>query len=90
MIDKLIRFFKKPTKETKGETPEGLCANCWGEQEYDNMIREMYFDKQIDINNYSANHSFIKEFVVNKIDGIRLVKGNSAFECPTCKSRIAN
>ncbi len=58
MIEKLVNFFKKPAAETKGQTPEGLCPNCWGEQEYDNMIREMYVDKQIDVNNHKANHVF--------------------------------
>lgn len=85
MIEKLIAFFKKPKDQTKGNTPEGLCPNCWGNQEYDDMIREMYKDKQIEVNNHSANYAFIQDFVVNKINGIRLKKGNTSFECPTCK-----
>ncbi len=51
MIDALIQFFKKPQDKTKGQVPEGLCPNCWGSQEYDSVIRKMYFDKQIDVNN---------------------------------------
>lgn len=68
MIEKLIAFFKKPKDQTKGNTPEGLCPNCWGNQEYDDMIREMYKDKQIEVNNHSANYAFIQDFVVNKIN----------------------
>jgi len=85
MIKKLISFFKKPASETKGQTPEGLCPNCWGEQEYDNVIRELYKDKQIDVNNHKANHAFIQDFVVTHLKGIHLKKGNNSFECPTCK-----
>ena len=85
MIEKLINFFKKPKNDTEGQVPEGFCPNCWGSQEYDNMIREMYKDRQIDVNNHQANHAFIQDFIVNKINGIHLKKGNNSFDCPTCK-----
>jgi hypothetical protein len=85
MIENLINYFKKSTQETKGETPKGLCPNCWGEQEYDKQIRDLYVDKQIDINNHEENHAFIQEFVVNRISGIQLKKGNNSFHCPRCK-----
>ncbi len=86
MVEKLISFFKKPAKETKGKAPEGVCPNCWGEQEYDNVIRDMYIDKQIDVNNHDSNYAFIQDFVVNRINGIKLVKGNNSSECPTCRT----
>lgn len=38
------------------------------------MIRDMYIDKQIDVNNHDANYAFIQDFVVNRINGIRLTK----------------
>lgn len=85
MIETLISFFKKTARETNGVSPEGLCPNCWGEQEYDNMIRDMYIDKQIDVNNHDSNYAFIQDFVVNKVSGIKLIKGNNSFECPTCR-----
>ncbi len=85
MIETILNFFKKPAIESKNKTPEGYCPNCWGKQEYDNVIRDMYKDKQIDINNHSANYAFIQDFIVNKINGIHLKKGNNSFECPTCK-----
>lgn len=86
MIKTLISFFKQSSKETKNKVPEGLCPNCWGEQEYDKQIREMYEDKQIDVNNHSANYAFVQDFLVNHIEGIRLKKGNSGYECPTCRA----
>ena len=84
MIEKLIRFFKQSKEESKNQCPEGLCPNCWGKQEYDGKIREMYEDKQIDVNNHQANYAFIQDFVVTNLDGIRLKKGNNSLECPTC------
>jgi hypothetical protein len=87
MIDTIINFFKKPASETKTQTPEGFCPNCWGSQEYDKVIREMYDDKQIDVNNKDANYAFIQKFVVEQLDGIHLKKGNTGMECPTCRLR---
>jgi len=87
MIEKLLSFFKKSKEETKGKAPEGFCPNCWGSQEYDNEIREMYIDKQIDVNNHAANYAFIQDFVVTHIKGIHLKKGNNGFECPTCRAK---
>ncbi len=85
IVDNLILFFKKPVEETKGKVPEGVCPNCWGSQGYDGVIRDLYKDKQIDVNNHEANNNFIKEIVVKYIDGITFKKGTSDFECPTCR-----
>lgn len=85
MIEKLITFFSRPKSETVNETPEGYCPNCWGTQEYDHQIREMYKDKQIEVNNHESNYAFIQDFVVTHIDGIRLKKGVGSLECPTCR-----
>lgn len=87
MIEKLITFFKKPISETNVKPLEGYCPNCWGEQEYDNTIRTLYKDHQIDINNHKANYAFVQKFVVTYLDGIRLKKGKNSFDCPTCKMK---
>jgi len=85
MIERLISFFKKSKEETKGKSPGGFCPNCWGSQEYDNQIRELYRDKQVDVNNQEANYAFIQDFVVTHIKGIHLKKGKNSLECPTCR-----
>jgi len=84
ILTSLTQHFSKP-KSSKSEAPEGLCPNCWGSQQYDDMIREMYEDKQVDVNNGEANHAFIQKFVVERVKGITLKKGNTGYECPTCK-----
>jgi hypothetical protein len=89
MINKLLSFFKKSKKETQGKTPEGYCPNCWGSQEYDSEIRELYKDKQVDVNNHEAHYAFIQDFVVNHIDGIKLKRGNNSLECPTCRANFS-
>ena len=87
LTEHLIAFFRKPAPETKGSAPEGLCPNCWGSQEYGGQIRELYKDRQIDVNNHEAHYAFIQDFVVTHLDGIRLKKGISSLECPTCHAQ---
>ena len=88
MIEQLIAYFKRPLSETTQETPEGICPNCWGKQEYGGQIRTLYADRQIDVNNREANYAFIQKFVVKYLDGIQLKKGNSGLECTACEARI--
>jgi len=87
MIRQLLSFFSEPAESTQGQVPAGLCPNCWGKQEYDNEIRELRRDKQIDVNNHEANYAFIQDFVVNRVEGIRLQKLSSGkLHCPNCKT----
>lgn len=73
---------------TKKELIEevGVCPNCWGEQKYDDKVRTMAKDKQVDVNNHEKRHAFIQDFVVNQVDGIRLSKEGDKFRCPKCNS----
>ncbi len=45
----------------------------------------MYHDKQIDVNNHEANYAFIQDFVVNKINGIKLKTNSKGSVCPKYK-----
>ena len=87
MVKILLDFFQQTASETKGKVPEGLCPNCWGEQEYDKQIRTLYKDKQIDINNHDENHAFIQNFVINNISGIKLRKKENSMQCPRCEQK---
>lgn len=64
----------------------GACPNCWGSQEYDNVIRQLTEDKQIDVKNHSSKHAFIQDFVVKHVKGIQLKKGNDGMTCNKCKT----
>ncbi len=87
IVNTLASFFATTESERKGKVPAGYCPNCWGEQEYDRQIRDLYKDKQIDVNNHKANYAFIQDFVVTHLSGIHLKKGDNSFECPTCHAR---
>ncbi|MCP4437053.1 MAG: hypothetical protein GY812_16345 [Actinomycetia bacterium] len=81
-VDSLLSFFRRPAAETAAAVPEGACPNCWGHYEYDGVVREAIRDKQIDINNERASRAFIEEFVVTRLEGVRLKSAG----CPTCNT----
>ncbi len=80
-------FGKKKEKDEFSEVPEGVCPNCWGDQEYDNIVRDKFKDSQIAVNNHdaTAKYAFIQDFVVTHVDGIKLKSSRHGFECPTCR-----
>ena len=78
-------FNKKP--DGFDALPEGVCPNCWGDQEYGNVVREKFKDIQIDVNNKKSKHAFIQDFVVTHLKGIQLKSTIPGLECPTCKVR---
>ena len=83
----LKRLFGKRKKDEFSEIPEGVCPNCWGDQEYDGIIREKFKDQQIAVNNHDSTvqYAFIQEFVVTHLNGIKLKSSIHGLECPTCK-----
>ena len=86
IYDKIIEFIQKPEDETKDKAPEGLCAVCWGYQEYDKKIKTIFEDRQIDVNNHSYKYMGIQKFLKNEIEGIKLKEGE-IHDCPTCSNK---
>jgi hypothetical protein len=78
-------LFGSEHKEKASELSSGYCPNCWGDQEYDNLIREKYKDVQISVNNHSKNYAFVQYFIVRHMNGIKLKSTVKGTECPTCK-----
>ncbi|MBT8196753.1 MAG: hypothetical protein HKO56_00735 [Bacteroidia bacterium] len=87
LVENIIGYFSKKQKGEDVKAPEGLCPNCWGKQEWDGKYIQLAEEKQIDVNNHAANHSFINEFVVSHLDGIRLKKEEQYYHCPTCSAK---
>ena len=84
------KIFKKKTQDEFTNVPDGVCPNCWGDQEYGNVVREKFKDSQIDVNNHEAKFAFIQDFVVTHMNGIKLKSTVTGTECPTCKITYNN
>lgn len=83
IVNKIVEFFKKPEQETVDQSPEGVCNLCWGFQEYNGKIRELYKDKQVDVNNHKDSYMLIQGFVKEHVDGYN-VKDGVVHVCPNC------
>lgn len=89
IIESLLKYFQQHDNEDKSAAPEGLCHVCWGYQEYDRKIRDIFKDKQVDVNNHQKSYTLIRDFVVNKIVGIKLAE-DKVGSCPTCSNAEEN
>lgn len=83
IVKTIVDFFKNPEEETVNAAPEGLCSLCWGYQEYDGKIRELYKDKQVDVNNNKDSYMLIQGFVKEHVNGYHL-KDGVVHVCPNC------
>lgn len=85
----LLDFIGKPEEERKDETPQRLCPVCWGYQAYDDKIRVMFEDKQIDVNNHRQKYMRIQQLLKEKIEGFRLREGE-IHTCTRCSKESKN
>ncbi|MFT6126886.1 MAG: hypothetical protein ACJA1Z_000664 [Patiriisocius sp.] len=83
-------LFGNRNEKEISELSSYYCPNCWGDQEYDNLIREKHKDAQISVNNHSANYAFIQDFIVTHMNGIKLKSTVKGTDCPTCKIEYKN
>ena len=88
MFESVVNYLKKKDKGEDVAAPDGVCPVCWGYQEYDNQIREIVNDHQINVNAGRENYAFIQDFVVNHVDGIKLKNTIHGTECPRCIERV--
>ena len=88
----MIKLFKKlfgnKKEDAFSKVPDGYCPNCWGYERYGDLIRDKYYDQQISVNQHDASHqySFIQEYVVTHLKGIKLHDSIHGTVCPTCRT----
>jgi protein-arginine kinase activator protein McsA len=85
LIQNLKSYFnKKYNHEVTGKSPEGVCPNCWGKQEW-----EGNFYKKIKANNITPEHNTYDNFiheVAEKLDKITLKE--DTYTCETCNMKF--
>lgn len=85
LIEILTDYFSHSVEKTVDKTPNGICALCWGRERYDGKIRELFEDKQIDVNNHRARYMLIQDFLANHIEGPKLKQAYTK-DCDECKN----
>lgn len=86
IIENIVHYFQNKKDTDKDSSPEGTCPVCWGYQQYDEKIRVLLKDKQIDINNHKDSYTLVQGFMKHHVDGVKL-KDSIEKECPNCADK---
>lgn len=82
LIENLKAYFKKKdNNEAAGDAPEGVCPNCWGEQEWEGEYYKFMKGQNGNPSDDTYN-SFVQD-VARKLDKITIKE--NAYTCETCK-----
>ena len=87
LTEVISEYFRKKEAGEDVQAPEGVCPNCWGEQQYDSKFIQLMEDEQIDVNNHQVRYAFIQEFVKQYVDGIVLKKEEQYHYCSGCDAK---
>ena len=85
IFESLINYLKKNPTPGDGNTPEGLCPNCWGQQEYGGKFFEAVRNYQTDINASDPSVGWVKDYADKYLSGIELKKEDDQWVCQKCK-----
>ena len=79
-----IIFRKSKNKKALLKTPNGVCPNCWGRQEWQGKAYEKMEEAGINPANKDQYSSFIKEFVKKYLQPISLKPKGNGYVCTSC------
>ena len=80
----LLAISKGNSKDTI--TPEGICPNCWGRQEYQGKFYEAIENENVNIDNIVKKKGWIDAYASEFLSGIQLqTDKNNEMVCSTCK-----
>ncbi len=81
----LLELLKKKDKKDSKETPEGMCPNCWGTQEYSGKFYEASKNFDADVNTPNPNLGWIQDYANKNLKGIALHEHVEGQVCEHCK-----
>lgn len=76
-------FNSKSEGYTSKKTPEGICPNCWGKQEWEGEFYKQNKGNKL-IGNDQTYNNFINKIVESNVSGIAISEDN--YKCETCKT----
>lgn len=83
IVQNLKKYFSAKTVSNNNNTPEGICPNCWGKQEWDGEFFRLNKGNKL-IGNDQTYSNFIQKIVESNIEGIAIKE--DSYTCETCKT----
>ena len=85
LITNIKKYFNaKSNGDTTLKSPEGICPNCWGKQQWEGEFYEFIKGSKNDIKDDTYNN-FINKIVESNIDGIKIKE--DTYTCATCNMK---
>ena len=84
LFNNVLDFFQNNSHAASNSAPVGVCPNCWGSQEYGDLIRKMEKDVQLEVNRGTENYAFVQAFVTKYVEGISLKNKIDGPVCERC------
>ena len=85
LVESLLNYLKKKPSPGDGSIPQGICPNCWGQQEYEGKFFEAVRNYHVDINEKDPTAGWVKEYAEKNLIGIQLEHQHDQVVCPKCK-----
>ncbi len=86
LIQSLLSWLKKKDNlEVTTDTPEGLCPNCWGREEYGGKFYEAVKNHRANANEKDPEKGWIQDYADKNLAGIRLSDKGDQSVCSKCK-----
>ena len=85
LIESLLNYLKKNPSAEDRSTPDGLCPNCWGQQEYGGKFFEAVRNYHVDINAKDPRLGWVKDYAEKNLIGIQLEQQDDELVCQKCK-----
>ena len=81
----LKKFLETHKSDSAGESPEGVCPNCWGTQEYGGKFYEAVRNWDADVNTKNIDAGWIRDYVNKHLINISLKPHEEGEVCEHCK-----
>ncbi len=83
--DLILSFLRKKSKNPDQNTPEGLCPNCWGMQEYGGNFYKALKNEGINIDHPDERKGWIVDYAEKHLGDIVLTEEKEGIVCQKCK-----
>ena len=86
LVQILFDFIRnKNASDINNDTPDGLCPNCWGRNEYGGKFFEAVKTHHIDVNSKDDSIGWIQEYANKHLSAIELKREDDNLICQKCK-----